>query len=104
MSIILFGNMHILSNVAIYCICMGLFSHGILGINKRNLHYILKKNPSHAIRLANNKTATKEHLSSSGIQFAETYALIKNPRELRDFDFDSFPQRDFVIKPNKGSK
>jgi hypothetical protein len=43
-------------------------------------------------------------LSERGIPFAETYALIKTRKELREFDFKSLPKTEFVAKPNHGSK
>ncbi len=77
---------------------------GILWMNARNLLYIKKFNPKKAIRLADNKFKTKQFLSARGIPVPQTFALIKNRQELFDFNRKSLPEKEFVIKPNKGSK
>ena len=76
----------------------------ILGNNARNLLYIKKFNDKKAIRLANNKLETKNFLSERWIPFAKTYAILKSRNELYEFDFSSLPKKNFVIKPNHGSK
>lgn len=73
---------------------------GILGINKRNIHYITKLNPAKSIRLADNKHQTKEFLSARGIPVPSTLDLIKTRKKLRSYDFSTLEQ-DFVVKPNK---
>ncbi|HRX63503.1 MAG TPA: DUF1704 domain-containing protein [Candidatus Absconditabacterales bacterium] len=77
---------------------------GILGSNARNLSYIKKFNDKKSIRLANNKIKTKDFLSARGIPFAKNYTIIKNRKELFDIDFGKLPKKEFVVKPNKGSK
>lgn len=76
----------------------------ILGINARNLKYIKKFNPKKAIRLADNKLKTKNFLSQRWIPVPQTYGIIKNRRELFNFDWNALPDEEFVIKPNKWSK
>lgn len=76
----------------------------ILWNNARNLHYIKKWNPRKTIRLADNKLQTKEFLGARNIPFAQTYAVISNPQQLEQLDFAQLPSKDFVIKPNHGSK
>lgn len=43
---------------------MKFFSHGILGMNARNLRYIRMKNSIESISLADSKLKTKNFLSS----------------------------------------
>ncbi|MFA5747981.1 MAG: sugar-transfer associated ATP-grasp domain-containing protein [Candidatus Absconditabacterales bacterium] len=81
-----------------------MFDFGILGNNSRNLNYIKKFNDRKSIYLANNKLETKKFLSERGIPFAKTYAVIKSRKELYDFDFSNLPNKNFVVKPNHGSK
>lgn len=81
-----------------------MFSSGILGLNARNLLYLRRFNPLKSVRLADDKFRTKKFLGARGIPFAETYGLISNRKELAEFDFSQLETRDFVIKPNKGSK
>lgn len=82
---------------------MKIFSHGVLGMNARNLLYIHEKNPSESLSLADSKLRTKNFLSGRGIPFAETYIVITSQQELNNFSLDSLPNA-FVIKPNHGSK
>ncbi len=76
----------------------------ILWNNARNLHYIKKRNPKKAIRLADNKLQTKQFLWERGIPFAETYAKISTRKQLAAFDFQQLKEKSFVIKPNHWSK
>jgi alpha-L-glutamate ligase-like protein/uncharacterized protein (TIGR02421 family) len=81
---------------------MSIFSsHGILGINARNLLYIKPYNPEKAIKLADDKIKTKRFLSSRGVPVPRLINAIKNREELDRFDFDSLPSA-FVLKPNCG--
>jgi len=73
-------------------------------MNARNLKYIKRFNPKKAIRLADNKLKTKKFLSLRGIPVPETFAIIDSRKTLFDFDRKSLPEKEFVIKPNKGSK
>lgn len=77
---------------------------GILGNNARNLLYIKKFNNKKGIRLANNKLQTKDFLVERWIPFAKTYGVISNRTELYGFDFAYLPKKNFVVKPNHGSK
>ncbi len=77
---------------------------GILGNNARNLLYIKKFNDKKGIRLANNKLQTKDFLIERGIPFAKTYGIIANRKELYEFDFAYLPKKNFIVKPNHGSK
>lgn len=83
---------------------MKFFSHGVLGMNARNLKYIRTKNTGKSVSLADSKLKTKNFLSARGIPFAETYATINSGQELHNFSFDDIPENSFVVKPNHGSK
>jgi len=83
---------------------MKFLSHGILGMNARNLRYIRTKNSADAISLADSKLKTKNFLSIRWIPFAETYAILWSQQELNDFSFGSIKSNSFVIKPNKWSQ
>lgn len=43
-------------------------------------------------------------MGERGIPFAQTYAVIKSRKQLAEFDFSTIPHKDFVLKPNHGSK
>ena len=76
-------------------------SHGILGINARNLLYIKPYNPKKAIKLADNKIKTKRFLEVRGIPVPKTINVISTREEAERFDFNSLPNA-FVVKPNCG--
>lgn len=93
----------------IYCIYLNplnitMFDFGILWMNGRNLNYIKKYNSRSGVSLADNKLRTKKSLEALGVPFAQTYATIRNIDELKKFQFESIDAKEFVIKPNKGSK
>ena len=76
-------------------------SHGILGLNARNLLYIKPFNPRKAIALADDKLKTKSFLSARGIPTARVFAEVRSRQELKEFDFDTLPD-ECVLKPNNG--
>ena len=73
---------------------------GVLCINARNLKYITAHNTRKAIQLADDKLYTKEILAKVGIPTPKLYAVIRDRRELGQFDWN-LPD-DFVLKPNAG--
>lgn len=81
-----------------------MLNFGILGINARNLHYIRKHNPAKRIRLADNKITTKKFLSERSIPVPTTYGIIKDRKELMQFDFSTIPASQFIIKPARWSR
>src|SRR5436853_184096 len=78
-----------------------LSSHGVLGMNARNLLYIKPFNPRKAVAVADDKLKTKAFLSARGIPVAEMYARIESRKQLRHFDFSGLPE-ECVLKPNYG--
>ncbi len=76
-------------------------SSGILGMNARNLLYVGRYNSQESKKFADDKMFTKNYLSSRNLGVAKVYSLIKNHKELRDFDPKNLPN-DFVVKPNRG--
>jgi alpha-L-glutamate ligase-like protein/uncharacterized protein (TIGR02421 family) len=73
----------------------------ILGMNARNLSYILKGNSRHALRIANNKLLTKKVLLKANIPTPALFATISRTREVEEFNWELLPQS-FVVKPNLG--
>ena len=73
----------------------------ILGMNARNLEFIRPYNKIKAIRLADDKLATKRLLLKHGIPTPRLYGVIKDIRDFEKFDWDKIP-RNFVIKPAQG--
>ena len=73
----------------------------VLGMNARNLLYVRPHNPRQAIRLADDKLATKELLRGAGVPVPKTYGVIKKIKDLDDFKWGKLP-KSFVLKPNRG--
>lgn len=78
-----------------------LSSHGVLGLNARNLLYIKPFNPRKAVALADDKLKTKAFLAARGIPVAKIFARIESHNQLHHFDFRSLPD-ECVLKPNHG--
>ena len=76
-------------------------SNSILGINARNLKYVRENNPKEVRALADNKLKTKRILHNAKIPVMETFAVIRNDKTLRNFNWEILP-RSFVLKPNRG--
>jgi len=76
-------------------------SHGILGLNARNLLYIKPFNPKKAVAFADDKLKTKAFLGARGVPVAKVFARIEDHRQLRSFDFSGLPDT-CVLKPNYG--
>lgn len=73
----------------------------VLGINARNAH-IGASNPPSAIRLVNDKHATKLRLEQVGAPTSETIALVRDVRTLRRMDLGAELGDAWALKPNQG--
>lgn len=76
---------------------------GILGINERNLSFILEWNPRAHYPRVDNKLLTKEICQSNDIPVPETYGVIRTQSELAKLDAMLADRRDFVMKPARGA-
>lgn len=76
---------------------------GILGINNRNVSYILEENPRRLYPRVDNKLLTKEICQKHGIPVPETYDVLSTHRDVKRFDKDSKDRREFVLKPANGA-
>lgn len=73
---------------------------GVLGMNARN-DRIARDNPFAAVRLVNDKVATKAALLAAGAPTSPTLALLSSRRDLRSLDWDAMPGA-WALKPNQG--
>lgn len=71
----------------------------VMGMNLRNAR-ISRENASAAIRLVNDKYATKEALVSVGAPTSPTLALLRSRREIAALDWDGLPDC-WALKPNQ---
>ncbi|WP_367825418.1 sugar-transfer associated ATP-grasp domain-containing protein [Streptomyces sp. LMG1-1-1.1] len=72
----------------------------VMGMNLRNAR-IARQNSSAAIRLVDDKHATKEALASVGAPTSPTLALLRSRREINSLDWDGLPDT-WALKPNQG--
>jgi alpha-L-glutamate ligase-like protein len=72
----------------------------IMGLNARNLDYILKKKSLPLIKVANNKLKVKTILEKAGLPVPLNYYIIKNKQEFKKFSWQL--PKSFVLKPNQG--
>ena len=78
-------------------------SIGILGVNSRNLNYIMEYNPRKDYPLVDNKALTKEICQECGIEVPKTYALISGNKNLKKSIVNLKNHNEFVIKPACGA-
>ena len=75
----------------------------IVGINKRNLDYILPYNQRKYYPLADDKILTKEIANKAGIPTPELYGVIEFQKQAKNFQEIIGDRKSFVIKPSQGS-
>ena len=73
----------------------------ILGMNARNLLYLQPHNSRAAVRLADDKLATKRLLKKKHIPVGKLIDVFDDYSDLEEYDWSTLPGQ-FVIKPNQG--
>lgn len=76
---------------------------GILGINQRNLDFVLKENPRRLYPLVDNKVLTKELAEKHGVPTPKKIAVIEFQAQARKITKLTADYKSFVIKPARGS-
>ncbi len=76
---------------------------GILGMNRRNLMYILEANPRKLYPRVDNKLLTKQICQQNQIPIPETYLVIQRHGDARRFGELIANRQEFVIKPSSGA-
>ena len=76
---------------------------GILGMNKRNIHYIGAENDRKYYPLVDNKLKTKVVAENAGIAVPKLLATIERQSQLRNLEDILKGFENFVIKPAQGS-
>ena len=76
---------------------------GVLGLNERNVDFIMRLNPRSLYPRVDDKVLTKELALDAGMAVPDLYGVIVHQGEVRNFA-DMVADRDsFVIKPAQGS-
>jgi alpha-L-glutamate ligase-like protein len=76
---------------------------GILGMNSRNVDYILKYNPRSKYPLVDDKLLTKDIAEKAGIPTPPIYEVVSFPSQTVGFAERMQQYSDFVVKPAQGS-
>ena len=76
---------------------------GVLGINRRNLSYILNTNKRRLFPRVDNKLLTKEICEEHSIPVPTTYGVIRSQGDLQKFQTIVADHPDFVVKPACGA-
>jgi len=76
---------------------------GILGMNKRNIHYIGAQNDRKYYPLVDNKLKTKVVAENAGIAVPKLLATIEHQSQLRNLKEILDGLDSFVVKPSQGS-
>ena len=74
-----------------------------LGMNRRNLAFLVPYNPRHLFALVDHKPSTKDRLARQGIPVPDTYGELVVQWELRRLDAMLAGRADFVVKPARGA-
>jgi alpha-L-glutamate ligase-like protein len=74
-----------------------------LGMNRRNLAFLVPYNPRHLFALVDQKPATKRALEDAGIPVPETYAVLALQWDLRRLREVLEGRAEFVVKPARGA-
>ncbi|MCK6453932.1 MAG: alpha-L-glutamate ligase-like protein [Alphaproteobacteria bacterium] len=81
-----------------------LWAHGVLGMNRRNAHYLLVHNARRLYPLVDDKVLSKELARKAGAQVPELFAVIEIQRQARELGRLVADRPEFVIKPAHGSQ
>lgn len=76
---------------------------GVLGINRRNVDLVRRRNPRRFFPIANEKLLAKETLAAAGVPVAPTLATFASFGELRQLDDRLDGLDEFVVKPGRGA-
>jgi alpha-L-glutamate ligase-like protein len=76
---------------------------GVLGLNRRNLDYVLRHNKRRLYPLVDDKLRTKELAMKAGMAVTELYGVIEAAHQIRNLSHMLKGRPGFVIKPARGS-
>ncbi|MEN8206241.1 MAG: alpha-L-glutamate ligase-like protein [Pseudomonadota bacterium] len=76
---------------------------GVLGMNQRNVDYIMRYNPRKLYPLVDNKLETKRLALESGIAVPELYGVVEIEHQIQHIEKLLADHRSLVIKPAHGS-
>ncbi len=76
---------------------------GILGINRRNLEFIIDTNPRELYPRVDNKLLTKKLCEENGIPVPTTYGVLQTHGDIKKFADLIRDEQNFVIKPAGGA-
>ena len=77
--------------------------HDALGMNRRNLEFLVPYNPPELFAVVDYKPGTKRRLAAAGIPVPATYAELSRQWDLRRLDAILAGRTAFVVKPARGA-
>lgn len=78
--------------------------NGVIGINERNVKYVLALNPRRLLYRVDDKLVTKQIAEQAKIPTPELYGVIRNARDMKSLSEMTNHPDGFVIKPAQGSQ
>jgi len=78
--------------------------NGVIGINERNVKYVLPLNPRRLLYRVDDKIVTKELAIRANIPVPELYGVIRNARDMKHLNQMTDHPDGFVVKPAQGSQ
>lgn len=76
---------------------------GILGMNSRNLNYVIKYNPRRLLPRVDNKLTTKQMAKETGVAVPDLLGVVHYQSEIKNLGTLLEAHEHFVIKPAQGS-
>jgi alpha-L-glutamate ligase-like protein len=76
----------------------------VVGINRRNADFLLPYNPRDRFHLVDDKLCTKALAHEHGLPVPETYAVVRDPRQVSRIGALLEGRDSFVVKPVRGSR
>lgn len=86
-----------------FAVAKKLHQAGVLGLNKRNSHLIMRMNPRELYPRVDDKVLTKRLARDAGMAVPEMYGVISNQADVRHVPAMVAMHDSFVIKPARGS-
>ncbi len=77
---------------------------GIVGMNERNIRYIMENNPRKFFPVVDDKLKTKVAAQKHKIAVPELYAVVREQSQVRKLKDILAPYSEFVVKPANGSQ
>ncbi len=86
-----------------FAIARRLSTQGLMGIGRRNAHYVLQYNPRKFYPRVDDKLITKRLALAAGLPVPPLYAVVREEHEIEELHAKLKGREQFVVKPAHGS-